>query len=187
MTTRLAASPLRSLARRPFLLQAAAALAVAASAGAVQAQAAGAPFDASGAQNISWRQTSVFHERVANVNVRRGVAIFANGEPALMTVRLQPTMRPVDGRMTVLNEMRFRFEDGSTFALRGQSSVPVQADGSPIPGEVSLGGEFVEGTGRFAGIAGTWRMRSRTDLSIRTDGVLGDYFGDGTATYTLGK
>lgn len=138
---------------------------------------------------LSWRQTSVLVERRMEggtpVSVRRGVAMFADGEPATLTVRLLPSGRPVDGRMTVLQEMRFRFEDGSTFALRGASSPRVNPDGTPIAGEVQASGEFVEGSGRFAGISGAYTMRSRTDLAARADGLLGDYFGEAEAKVSI--
>lgn len=152
-------------------------------AGAVLAQSAPAP------ATLAWRQTSVLVERRmeggASVSMRRGVAMFADGEPATITARLQPSGRPVDGRMTVTQEMRYRFEDGSSFAVRGAGVVRVNPDGSPIPGEVLASGEVVEGSGRFAGMSGSYTMRSRTDLPPRADGVLGDYFGDAEAKVTL--
>jgi hypothetical protein len=152
-------------------------------AGSALAQTAPAP------TTLSWRQTSVLAERRmeggAPVTVRRGVAVFADGEPATITVRLLPSGRPVDGRMTVVQEMRYRFEDGSTFAVRGAGTPRVNPDGSPIPGEVLATGDVIEGSGRFAGITGTYTMRSRTDLPARADGMLGDYFGDAQATVTI--
>lgn len=138
---------------------------------------------------LAWRQTSVLAERkmegAVPVSLRRGVAMFADGEPATITARLVPSGRPVDGRMTVVQEMRYRFEDGSMFAVRGAAVARVNPDGSPIPGEVQASGEFVEGSGRFAGISGTYTMRSRTDLPARADGMLGDYYGDAEAKVTL--
>ncbi len=138
---------------------------------------------------LAWRQTSVLVERRmeggAPVSVRRGVAVFADGEPATITVRLLPCGGPGDGRMTVVQEMRYRFDDGSFFAVRGAATARVNPDGSPIPGEVLASGEVVEGSGRFAGMSGSYTMRSRTDLPAKADGMLGDYFGDAEAKVTL--
>ena len=177
------------LQRRSFLARSATGLVLTGAALIGQAQTAppAAPAPAGTELAIGWRQTSVLIERQASVQTRRGVAIFSNGEPATIAVRLQPTSRPVDGRMSVQNEMRFRFEDGSSFLLRGTTLARVSPEGMPIPGETTGSGEFAEGTGRFTGITGTWQMRVRTDLTTQADGVLGDYFADGTGRYTLAR
>ena len=46
---------------------------------------------------------------------------------------------------------------------------------------------MIGGTGRYQGATGTYTMRVRTDISLFTDGTLGDYFGEATAEVTLGK
>lgn len=179
----------RGLQRRSFLARSATGLVLASATliGQAQTTPPAAPAPAGTELTIAWRQTSVLTERQPSFQTRRGVAIFSNGEPATIAVRLQPISRPVDGRMTVQNEMRFRFEDGSSFLMRGTTLARATPEGMPIPGEAAGSGEFAEGTGRFAGIAGTWQMRVHTGLAMQTDGVLGDYFAEGTGRYTLGR
>lgn len=137
------------------------------------------------AEAISWRQTSVAAGRDGNAAVRRGVVIFGTGEPATMTVRLEPLSPPQDGRMAMRNDMSFRFEDGATLQLRATASVAMGADGRPARGENRSEGQVVGGTGRFQGATGTYRLRSRNDIDAMVDGALGDYFAVGEADIRL--
>lgn len=86
---------------------------------------------------------------------REGVALFRDGEAALMTMEGQLTAR--DGStMTVTNT--YRFEDGSGFVHEG-TGVAKTENGR----RTTLGtGRFTSGTGRFAGISGTTSSTSRT-------------------------
>ena len=46
------------------------------------------------ADDMSWRVATVVSSQQDGQTVRRGVAIFSNGEPALVTLRLKPTAPP---------------------------------------------------------------------------------------------
>lgn len=140
-----------------------------------------------GAQSVSWRQTSVAVSRDGFKQERRGVAIFGNGEPATVLIRMTPTALPVESRVAFAQEARYRFEDGSTFTLAARTTIPLKSDGSPATDTGEWTGEFIGGTGRFAGIAGTVRAHGRSGLDLRQDGILGDNFGAFMATYTLPK
>lgn len=86
---------------------------------------------------------------------REGVALFRNGEAALMTMEGQLTAR--DGStMAVVNT--YRFEDGSSFVHEGTGEARTE-NGRRI----TIGtGRFTSGTGRFAGIRGTTSSTSRS-------------------------
>lgn len=132
---------------------------------------------------LSWRQSSIRTEVQGPSYVRRGVAMFANGEPATLVFRAvsQP---PADGRQDFSGRMLMRFEDGATFTFDMQGVMQYGPAGTPP--QVVASGKLVEGTGRFAGISGTIEFNGHgTDL--KADGNLGDIFATGRATYTLNK
>jgi len=139
------------------------------------------------ADTLAWRQTSVLVSRDGPVATRRGVAIFANGEPATLTVRLRPLGPPSGRSVDMGSEMNFRFEDGSTLGLQGQTTLPVAPEGGTVRGESTTAGKVVSGTGRFNGATGSFTMRVRTDIDRSADGVLGDYFAVCEASFTLAK
>ncbi len=128
------------------------------------------------AETLTWRQTSVQAGRDGQSALRRGVAIFGSGEPALMAVRQTPEAPPQDGQMTVRNDLSYRFEDGSTLVLQASTRVRVGPDGRAVRGEYRTEGRVLSGTGRYQGATGPFKMRSRTDLDGQADGALGDYF-----------
>lgn len=159
-------------------------VAAAALAGGLLAVSAAAP---AAAETLNWRQTSVQAGREGNSALRRGVVIFGNGEPALMTVRLTPLAPPQEGQMTVQNDLRYRFEDGSTLVLQSRNVVRVTPEGRAVRGESFSEGQVLSGTGRYQGAAGRFKMRIRTDVDPQADGALGDYFAAGEAEIELPK
>jgi hypothetical protein len=139
------------------------------------------------AESLTWRQTSVQAAREGISAVRRGVVVFGNGEPALLAVRLTPLAPPQDGQMTVLNDMRYRFDDGSTLVLQSRNLVRVTPEGRAVRGESFSEGQVLSGTGRYQGVTGRFKMRIRTDIDPQVDGALGDYFAAGEAEIELPK
>ena len=139
------------------------------------------------AETMSWRLTTVTATMQAGETSRRGVAIFSNGQPAFVVVRLRPTAQPSQGSMPFSTETEYRFEDGSSFTVRGQGTAKLSPEGVPLAGETRIDGNFIAGTGRYAGITGSVSVRSVSGLNRMTDGILGDSFGDAQAEYTLPK
>lgn len=139
------------------------------------------------ADTMTWRLATVTSTMQAGETLRKGVAIFDNGQPAFVSIRLRPTAPPAQGSMPFTTETEYRFEDGSTFTVRGSGISRMSPEGVPIPGETRVDGSFASGTGRFSGIRGTVVLRSVSGLSRMTDGVLGEQFGEGQADYTLAR
>ncbi len=135
------------------------------------------------AEELSWRQSSVRTEAQGLSYVRRGVAMFANGEPATLT--FQGVAKPPEGgRQDFSGRMLMRFEDGATFAFDLQGVTQFGISGTPPT--MTASGTLVEGTGRFAGISGTIDFRGR-GMDVMVDGILGDIFATVRATYSLKK
>lgn len=132
-------------------------------------------------EELAWRQTSVRTETQGLSYVRRGVAMFSNGEPATLTFRglSQP---PEGGRQAFGGRMLMRFEDGATFTF--DMDGVIQSGPAGTPPTLSASGKLVEGTGRFAGISGTIEFKGR-GMDVMADGNLGDIFATGRATYAL--
>ena len=139
------------------------------------------------ADTLSWRQTSVLATQQGPVATRRGVAIFANAEPATMTVQLRPLGPPSGRSVEIGSEMSYRFDDGSTLTIQGKTMAQLAPEDGTVRGESTTAGKVVSGTGRFNGATGTFTMRVRTDIDRSADGVLGDYFAVCEATFTLTK
>ena len=137
------------------------------------------------ADTMSWRVATVVSTQEAGETVRRGVAIFSNGEPATLTLRLRPTAPPSQGKMPFSIRTIYRFEDGSTFTVSGRGIAAMAAEGVPLTSETQIEGGFVDGTGRFSGIEGTVVLKSRSGLDRSAPGVLGDQFSSAEATYSL--
>ena len=139
------------------------------------------------ADTLTWRQTSVLQTQSQTGAVRQGVAIFEKAMSATMTVQLSFPEPPVGRDLLVVNVTTYRFEDGSMLRMQGRSTAKLLPEGMPMRGESMMLGEVIGGTGRYQGATGTYKMRIRTDISLATDGALGDYFGEGTAEVTLAK
>lgn len=134
-------------------------------------------------EELSWRQSSVRTEGQGLSYVRRGVAIFANGEPATLIFHGE-AKPPEGGRQDFSGRMRMRFEDGATFTFDMQGVMQYGPAGTPPA--MSASGKLVEGTGRFAGISGTIEFTGR-GMDLMADGNLGDIYATGRATYALKK
>ncbi len=134
-------------------------------------------------EELSWRQSSIRTEAQGLSYVRRGVAMFANGEPATLTFR-GVAKPPEGGRQDFSGRMLMRFEDGATFSFDMQGVTQFGPAGM-LP-TMSASGKLVEGTGRFAGISGTIEFNGR-GMDVMADGNLGDIFATGRANYTLNK
>lgn len=115
--------------------------------------------------------------------VRRGVAMFANGEPATLIFR-GVAKPPTGGSQDLSGRMLMRFEDGATFTFDMQGVTEFGAGGTAPT--MSASGKLVEGTGRFSGISGTIEFNGR-GMDVRADGNLGDIFATGRATYGLNR
>ncbi len=139
------------------------------------------------ADELTWRQTSVYVGQDGMITVRAGVAILNNKEPATISVRIRPTAPPKDGVMALVTDMVLRFEDGSTLVTQGDGQTRVDAQGVPMRGEGKTVGRVVSGTGRYQGATGTYAMRVRTDIDRAADGAMGDYFAVVQATVTMPK
>lgn len=134
-------------------------------------------------EELAWRQTSVRTEVQGLSYVRRGVAMFSNGEPATLTFR-GVGKPPEGGRQAFSGRMLMRFEDGATFTFDMDGYM--QSGPAGTPPTMSASGKLVEGTGRFAGISGTIEFNGRA-MDVMADGNLGDIFATGRATYALSK
>lgn len=99
------------------------------------------------ATDISWRATSKMTSREGGHYTREGTAVFMTGDEAHVAVNgtLGPNSNEANGTATL--EIIYRFKDGSGFTLRGVAiwNELLQANS----------GIFVDGVGRFAGMAGS--------------------------------
>lgn len=134
-------------------------------------------------EELSWRHSSIRTEVQGLSYVRRGVAMFANGEPATLIFRGK-SRPPKAGRQDFSGSMLMRFEDGATRSFDMQGVMQFGPAG--IPPTMSASGKLVEGTGRFAGISGTIELEERC-MDVMVDGNLGDIFGTGRTTHTLNR
>lgn len=134
-------------------------------------------------EEMSWRQSSIRTEVQGLSYVRRGVAMFGNGEPATLIFR-GVGKPPEGGRQAFSGRMLMRFEDGATFTFDMDGVMQFGPAGTPPT--MSASGKMIEGTGRFAGISGTIEFNGR-GMDVTADGNLGDIFGTGRATYALSK
>jgi hypothetical protein len=134
-------------------------------------------------EELSWRQSSIRTEVQGLSYVRRGVAMFGNGEPATLIFR--GVGKPPEGdRQAFSGRMLMRFEDGATFTFDMDGVMQFGPAGTPP--SMLASGKMVEGTGRFAGISGTVDFKGR-GMDVMADGNLGDIFATGRATYSLSK
>ena len=135
------------------------------------------------ADEMSWRQSSIRTEVQGASYVRRGVAMFANGEPATLMFRAV-AKPPEAGRQMFSGRMVMRFDDGASFTFDMDGVSQLGSPGTPLT--VSAAGKMVEGTGRFAGIRGTVEFNG-LGMDVKADGALGDIFAKVSASYTLQK
>ena len=86
----------------------------------------------------------------------------------------------------VHNYVKMIYEDGSTTVSKNQFTSKIAPDGKTALYEDGKG-EFIMGTGRFAGIKGSNSFKGKriTPLSPGLKETRGDMFVDGTMTYTL--
>lgn len=137
------------------------------------------------AAEISWRASSVQGPREPGANHRLGVAIFSGGEPATYHRRIVPASTPADGRMLIDVESTYRFADGSTIVMRSRETINLGPDNRHGADQWSGSGVITAGSGRFAGISGSFEYRARMGVDAGADGVLGDSFLVGKGSYTL--
>lgn len=135
------------------------------------------------AEELAWRQSSIRTEVQGANYVRRGVAMFANGEPATLVFRGVAGL-PAGGRQDFSGRMVMRFEDGATFTFDMEGVTLYGPPGTPPT--MKAGGKLIEGTGRFAGISGTIEFEGR-GVDVMVAGNLGDIFATGRATYVLNR
>lgn len=134
-------------------------------------------------EELSWRQSSIRTEMQGLSYVRRGVAMFGNGEPATLVFH-GVAKPPEGGRQLFSGRMLMRFEDGATFTFDMDGTTQFGPAGTPPT--MSASGKIVGGTGRFAGISGTIEFNGR-GMDVTAEGNLGDIFATGRATYALSK
>ncbi|EHR69928.1 hypothetical protein BurJ1DRAFT_1055 [Burkholderiales bacterium JOSHI_001] len=134
-------------------------------------------------EELNWRQSSIRTEAQGMSYVRRGVAMFANGEPAMLTFR-GLGKPPEGGRQDFSSRMLMRFEDGATFSfdMDGVTQFGPAGTAPTITGS----GRLVEGTGRFAGISGSIEFKG-LGVDPKVESNLGDIVATGRAIYTLKK
>jgi hypothetical protein len=115
---------------------------------------------------------------VQGVWVRRGLTILETGEVA--TYSAAGDVDIVKGVGTISGHDTTSFDDGSTWSTRFEGQFSVGPKGTWI---IPHKGEFIEGTGRFAGIKGTLTYTSR-QISTKPD-FAAFAETEGTATYTV--
>lgn len=137
------------------------------------------------ADEVTWRATSVQGPRLPTMNTRIGVALFSNGEAATLERRISAAGPPAAGKMDVNVETTYRFADGSTIVMRSRETIHLSPQGTHGRDEWSGDGEVAGGSGRYAGIKGTFSFRAMMGLDGKADGMLGDSFLTGKASYTV--
>jgi hypothetical protein len=140
---------------------------------------------ASGAEEITWRATSVQGPRTPAVNTRLGVAMFSSNEAATYERKISAAAPPQDGKLAVHVESVYRFADGSTLVMRSRESINLTPQGTHGRDEWAGDGQIVSGTGRFAGATGTFTFRAAMGLDRQAEGMLGDSFLSGQGRYVL--
>lgn len=133
------------------------------------------------AEELGWRQSSIRTEVQGANYVRRGVAMFAGGEPATLSFH-GTAAAPQGGRADFSGRMLMRFEDGASFSFDLQGVTQYGPPGTPPT--ITASGPLVEGTGRYAGITGTVEFKGR-GMDLQAEGNLGDIYATGRAVYTL--
>lgn len=138
------------------------------------------------ADELMWRASSVQGPRSGGVNIRLGVAIFDNREPATTQRRVEAAGPPADGKLPIKVEAEYRFADGSTLLMHSRELITLTPALTHAPGEWKGEGQIVSGTGRFAGATGSFRFRAIMGTDAKADGVLGDGFLEGQGSFSRG-
>jgi hypothetical protein len=112
------------------------------------------------------------------VSVRRGLAIFENGEVGMAaSVEYIDVLR---GAGTTTGYVTVTFEDGASFTAKIDNHFTIGAKGLVV---ATIKTDYVKGTGRFEGIKGGETATARQITTAK------DFAGftvvDGTATFTL--
>lgn len=110
--------------------------------------------------------------------------VFIDGEVAVFTGWAQGDF--IKGVGLVQNYYKLVFEDGSTQVLKSKFTSKIAPDGKTGVYEDGKG-EFIMGTGRFAGIKGTDSYTGKRIMPISPGlkEARGDFIIDGIQTYTL--
>jgi hypothetical protein len=120
---------------------------------------------------------------IAAVFERRGVAIFEN-EVAAVTIT--GTTESTKGIASFRGYAVTTYEDGST-TLAKVSGSKTSASREKLRSYEEMKGEFIGGTGRFAGIKGNLSCKGREITPYTKDETKQDNWIEVTATYTLPK
>lgn len=110
--------------------------------------------------------------------------VFTDGDVAVETGWTYCDM--IKGKGSCQNYIKQVFEDGSTIVYKSQFDTAYASDGKTSLFENGKG-EYVMGTGRFAGIKGSLSFKGKriTPVSPGLKETRGDFFVEGTGTYTL--
>jgi len=111
---------------------------------------------------------------------RGGFYVFENGEVA--TIKRVSLNDLIKGAGWAVVYETITFADGSTIVRKGQATLGGTAGGATASVEATS--EIVKGTGRFEGIKGTQRDRTKA-LPVEKGEVGAKLHGEGTITYTL--
>jgi len=109
---------------------------------------------------------------------------FADGEVAVISGCAYGDF--IKGVGPVHNYVKWIYEDGSTTVSKNQFTSKIAPDGKIALYEDGKG-EYTMGTGRFAGIKGSVSFKGKriTPISPGLKESRGDFFTEGTMTYTL--
>jgi len=109
---------------------------------------------------------------------------FVDGEVAVFTGWVQ--CDTIKGIGPCKNYVKSVYQDGSVTITKGQMKLTISQDGKTGLYE-DYEGEFIMGTGRFAGIKGSFSYKGKrvTPISPGLKETRGDFFIEGTMTYTL--
>jgi hypothetical protein len=111
---------------------------------------------------------------------RGGIYVLENGEIA--TIKRVSLNDLIKGAGSAVVYETITFADGSTIVRKGQTTMTGTAQGTTATIEATS--EIIKGTGRFEGIKGTQRDKTKT-LPLEKGEPGNKLYGEGTITYTL--
>ena len=111
------------------------------------------------------------------LETRRGFSVLENGEVATSIVYIMGDYIKTVG--SNISYSTLTFADGSTIIIRRQAMVTAGTSAS-----AGIKGEIIKGTGRFAGIKGTYTSKMKF-LPLEKGEIGRKTFGESTITYTL--
>ena len=115
------------------------------------------------------------------MQISEGLAFFENGDISNYKTQSVSDRRTGTGKgAQAISYVFFTFEDGSSIIVRNDYRSIADASGKISTKGV---GEIIKGTGRFAGIKGTFSSAGKPFPSVK--GEADKYSGDITLTYTL--